>query len=64
MAKSKELRRVHIQSVLPRGTSSDHKPLKKMNVYVDNDPRMKVGSQITLKDSEMPSIMWEITEMH
>ena len=68
MAKSAELIRVHLASITPldpkRNALADTHHMQKMNVYVDNDPRLKLGSEITLKDSENPEQLWVVMEMH
>ncbi len=57
MAKSQKLTRVRISRPSERGRS-------KMNILVDADPRLKVGSVVTLKDSENPEAKWIIDKIH
>jgi hypothetical protein len=31
--------------------------------WIDNDPRVRVGVQVTLKDSDEPERLWKVTAM-
>ncbi len=31
--------------------------------WIDNDPRVRIGCQVTLKDSDEPARLWKVTAM-
>lgn len=59
MSKSNNLVRVYLCRRDPETGA-----LSYMDIYVDDRPDLKIGNQITLKDSEHPEWRWQITDIY